>query len=108
MTQVEQYISGERDYYNIKGGTGPLVYPAAHVYIYKALYGLTDRGVNIVRAQLIFAGLYLCTLALVVVCYRRAGVSPLKVEMLLEVWTHIPISGSTLYLSLVGPIQASA
>lgn len=76
MAQVEQYISGERDYYNIKGGTGPLVYPAAHVYIYKALYALTGHGVDIGRAQLIFGLLYLCTLMLVISCYRRAGVSP--------------------------------
>ncbi|KAH0541279.1 hypothetical protein FGG08_004203 [Glutinoglossum americanum] len=73
MEQVTQYIDGERDYMLIKGGTGPLVYPAAHVYIYTALYYLTSGG-NILYGQVIFAGLYLGTLALVMVCYRLAKV----------------------------------
>jgi alpha-1,3-mannosyltransferase len=74
MEQVTQYISGERDYTLIKGGTGPLVYPAAHVYIYTALYYLTNGG-NILYGQIIFTGLYLGTLALVMACYRLAKVS---------------------------------
>ncbi|KAI9866822.1 MAG: dolichyl-P-Man:Man(5)GlcNAc(2)-PP-dolichol alpha-1,3-mannosyltransferase [Trichoglossum hirsutum] len=75
MEQVTQYINGERDYMLIKGGTGPLVYPAAHVYIYSALYYLTNSG-NILYGQIIFIGLYLGTLALVMGCYRLAGAPP--------------------------------
>jgi alpha-1,3-mannosyltransferase len=78
MEQVEQFINGERDYTNIKGGTGPLVYPAAHVYIYWALYHITDKGRNILVAQRIFGVLYLATLAVVMACYRRAKVTLLK------------------------------
>lgn len=74
MQQVQQYLAGERDYVKIVGGTGPLVYPAAHVYIYSALYWITDKGTNIRLAQGLFAGLYLATLALVMLCYRQAKV----------------------------------
>lgn len=74
MQQVEQYLDGERDYTLIKGLTGPLVYPAAHVYIYSGLYRLTDGGKDIRKAQIIFAGLYLGVLSLVMASYRRAKV----------------------------------
>jgi alpha-1,3-mannosyltransferase len=75
MQQVQQYVSGERDYTKIKGGTGPLVYPAAHVYMYTALYWITEQGKNILLAQIIFGVLYLVTLAVVMACYRQARVS---------------------------------
>lgn len=74
MQQVSQYLDGERDYTVIKGATGPLVYPAAHVYIYSILYKLTDGGKNILLAQAIFAWLYLGILTIVMACYRMAGV----------------------------------
>lgn len=75
MEQVEIYLKGERDYTAIRGGTGPLVYPAAHVYVYTVLYYVTDRGVDIRRAQYIFAGVYLATQALVMIQYRRVKVT---------------------------------
>lgn len=78
MEQIQQYIDGERDYTVIKGGTGPLVYPAAHVYTYTALYYLTDQGRDIFRAQQIFTALYMITLAVVMLCYWRAKVSMAK------------------------------
>jgi alpha-1,3-mannosyltransferase len=74
VEQVTQYLAGERDYTNIRGGTGPLVYPAAHVYIYELLYRVTDRGTDIPFAQIIFGVLYLTTLAVVMACYRNAKV----------------------------------
>lgn len=74
MQQVRQYLDGERDYTMIKGNTGPLVYPAAHLYIYSALYRVTDGGKDILVAQIIFAGLYLGVLSLVMACYRMAKV----------------------------------
>ncbi|KAJ5817718.1 Glycosyltransferase ALG3 [Penicillium robsamsonii] len=76
MQQVSLYISGERDYLLIKGSTGPLVYPAAHVYIYTLLYHLTDEGRDILLGQALFAVLYLATLAVVVVCYRQTKAPP--------------------------------
>ncbi|KAL3427379.1 Dol-P-Man:Man(5)GlcNAc(2)-PP-Dol alpha-1,3-mannosyltransferase 1 [Phlyctema vagabunda] len=82
MEQVQQYIDGERDYTLIKGGTGPLVYPAAHVYTYVGLYHITDKGTNLLLAQAIFGLLYLCTLALVMACYKKAQAPPYILPML--------------------------
>lgn len=76
MQQVSLYLSGERDYSSIKGSTGPLVYPAAHVYIYSLLYHLTDGGRDILLGQILFASLYLTTLIVVVACYRQVGAPP--------------------------------
>lgn len=76
MQQVSLYISGERDYTAIKGSTGPLVYPAAHVYIYTLLHDLTDGGRDILLGQTFFAGFYLATLIVVIACYRQVEVPP--------------------------------
>ncbi|KIX00070.1 uncharacterized protein Z518_10997 [Rhinocladiella mackenziei CBS 650.93] len=76
MAQVRVFIGGETEYSKITGPTGPLVYPALHVYIYTVLFDLTDEGTNILRAQIIFAALYLLTLAVVLACYRRVGAPP--------------------------------
>lgn len=76
MQQIHLFVSGERDYAKISGDTGPLVYPAAHVYIYRLLYAVTDRGQNIALAQCIFIALYLATLWTVMQCYRMANVPP--------------------------------
>lgn len=82
MEQVSLYLSGERNYINLVGGTGPLVYPAAHVYIYRFLYYLTNNGTDIRLAQYLFIGLYLATLALVLSCYRAAGAPPWVLPLL--------------------------
>ena len=77
MQQVKQYLDGVCDYTMIKGDTGPLVYPAAHLYIYSALYRITDGGKDILAAQIIFAALYLGVLSLVMACYTMAKVMSL-------------------------------
>ncbi|KAK6539780.1 dolichyl-P-Man:Man(5)GlcNAc(2)-PP-dolichol alpha-1,3-mannosyltransferase, variant 2 [Orbilia ellipsospora] len=76
MEQVAQYRAGERDYRNIKGGTGPLVYPAGHVYIFNWLYSLTDGGVRRERVQAIFWLTYMVTLWITMLCYRTAKAPP--------------------------------
>lgn len=76
MEQVAQFVGGERDYTKIKGGTGPLVYPAAHVYTYTGLYYATDKGTDILLAQQIFAAIYMLTLTVVMLCYWKAKVPP--------------------------------
>lgn len=81
MEQIEQVIAGERDYTKIKGGTGPLVYPAAHVYIYWALYKITDGGKDIFLAQSVFGVLYLATVGLAMRCYRKAKVCLIRKEV---------------------------
>ena len=54
MQEVRGVIEGDFDYKNLRGDTGPLVYPAGFVYIYSILYYLTDAGTNIVKAQYLF------------------------------------------------------
>jgi len=83
MQQVSQYLAGERDYTKLSGDTGPLVYPAAHVYIYRLLYYLTDSGRDIRLAQYVFIGLYLATLAVVMQCYRHAKTPPYVFPLLI-------------------------
>ncbi|CAK7213197.1 dolichyl-P-Man:Man(5)GlcNAc(2)-PP-dolichol alpha-1,3-mannosyltransferase [Sporothrix bragantina] len=83
MEQVGQFVAGERDYTQMAGGTGPLVYPAAHVYIYTVLYKVTDEGQNILLAQQIFAGVYLAALALAMACFWRAGTPPYVFPLLI-------------------------
>jgi len=43
MQEVAGFLSGDWDYANLRGDTGPLVYPAGFVYIYSALYYITDQ-----------------------------------------------------------------
>lgn len=83
MTHVNVFLNGERTYTKITGPTGPLVYPGLHVFIYTLLYRLTEGGTNILRAQIIFAALYLVTLAFVLACYRRIGAPP---------WLLVPLA----------------
>lgn len=60
----------------IAGDTGPLVYPAAFVYIYSALYYVTSHGSNVRLAQYIFAGIYLLQLSLVLRLYAKSRKVP--------------------------------
>lgn len=76
MVQVRHFLDGERIYPKISGPTGPCVYPAIHLYIYGALYALTEQGQNITKAQFVFAGVYLVTLAIAMQCYRKVGAPP--------------------------------
>lgn len=66
-------LQGERDYQQIKGGTGPLVYPAGFLYLYTALRWLTGGG-SILPAQILFAVLYLLNQAVVLGLYVTAQV----------------------------------
>lgn len=98
MVQIHKFVRGERNYSKLTGPTGPLVYPAVHVALYTVLYfATTTRDVlngeiahiNIARAQIIFAGLYLVTLAVVIACYRRVNAPPwLLVPLVLSKRLH--------------------
>ncbi|KAH8833871.1 mannosyltransferase [Flagelloscypha sp. PMI_526] len=76
MVQIELYKSGERNYTSITGPTGPLVYPAGHVYIHDFLRTFTNEGLNIPRAQLVYAALYILHVSLASAIYFRAGGFP--------------------------------
>lgn len=76
MQEVEGFLSGERDYSQLRGDTGPCVYPALFLYLFAGLHYLTSRGTNLPRAQALFVGLYLCQLAATMVLYARCGGAP--------------------------------
>mmetsp|Transcript_17768 Transcript_17768/g.35745 ORF Transcript_17768/g.35745 Transcript_17768/m.35745 type:complete len:393 (-) Transcript_17768:114-1292(-) len=70
MEEVEDYLSGERNYVNIHGGTGPLVYPAGFLYVYQLLrYLAGGDGSDVRRAQFVFAVLYVMNAAVVLTLY---------------------------------------
>ncbi|KAF9961066.1 dolichyl-P-Man:Man(5)GlcNAc(2)-PP-dolichol alpha-1,3-mannosyltransferase [Mortierella alpina] len=71
MQEVSGYLQGETDYMKLRGDTGPLVYPAGFVYIYSALYYLTDLGKNVLKGQWFFMGLYLLTVGVVFAIYSK-------------------------------------
>ena len=68
-------MQGERDYSQIKGQTGPLVYPAGFLYIYTLLAKLTQGG-NIILGQMVFTFLYLLNQALVMSLYIQSQAVP--------------------------------
>ncbi|KAM9616057.1 dol-P-Man:Man(5)GlcNAc(2)-PP-Dol alpha-1,3-mannosyltransferase [Morphnus guianensis] len=76
MEEVEGFANGTLDYTQLKGDTGPLVYPAGFVYIFLGLYYATGRGTDICLAQYLFAGLYLLNLLLVFRIYCRTNKVP--------------------------------
>ena len=104
MQEVQYFLNGERNYYNMRGDTGPLVYPAGFLYIFGFLHYATDRGLNILRGnesilqpffkiytsfllfiagQWIFALVYVLTIILVFVIYKRGGIAPNWILILL-------------------------
>lgn len=82
MQEVGGFLEGERDYENLKGDTGPLVYPAGFVYIYSALYHITSSGANILLAQYIFLGVYLATQAVAFYLHYLADLPPWTLAVL--------------------------
>ncbi|KAK7396878.1 hypothetical protein VNO78_18040 [Psophocarpus tetragonolobus] len=74
MSQVSGFLDGERDYRNLKGDTGPLVYPAGFLYIYSAFQYLT--GGQVYPAQILFGLLYIVNLAILLAIYVKTDVVP--------------------------------
>ncbi|XP_027351750.1 dol-P-Man:Man(5)GlcNAc(2)-PP-Dol alpha-1,3-mannosyltransferase isoform X2 [Abrus precatorius] len=72
MSQVDGFLEGERDYRNLKGDTGPLVYPAGFLYIYSAFHYFTSAQVY--PAQILFGVLYIINLAIVLAIYVKTDV----------------------------------
>ncbi|KAK8864587.1 hypothetical protein IAR55_001837 [Kwoniella newhampshirensis] len=73
MQQVGMFLGGERDYSRIDGETGPLVYPALHLYIYTAFNRLLPSPDSVRPAQYIFLIFYVVTFLLVAKIYHLAG-----------------------------------
>jgi alpha-1,3-mannosyltransferase len=86
MQEVEGFLSGDYDYMNLKGDTGPLVYPAGFVYLFSALYFITDKGTNILLAQYLFLGFYLIFIAVVAMVYHKSqAVSTILYLMFIDI-----------------------
>lgn len=76
MQEVEGVVNGTYDYTQLRGDTGPLVYPGGFVYIFLGLYHITGRGMNITLAQYLFAGLYILSLIVIFDVYRQVKMVP--------------------------------
>ncbi|XP_026471452.1 lethal(2)neighbour of tid protein 2-like [Ctenocephalides felis] len=76
MQECEGFLNGTLDYSQLRGDTGPLVYPAGFVYIYSILYYITAAGKDIYVGQCIFIGIYLCQMALVLRLYTKSRKVP--------------------------------
>eukprot|EP00794_Sanderia_malayensis_P015332 gene15333-16910_t len=76
MQEVEGFVNGTYDYYQLKGDTGPLVYPAGFVYIFTGLYYVTSHGTNIRLAQFVFVALYLFFLVAIFYIYHKTQLVP--------------------------------
>jgi alpha-1,3-mannosyltransferase len=70
MQEVKGYLDGNYDYTQLKGDTGPCVYPAGFVYVFSFFYYITDEGKNIQTAQLIYLYIYLANLYVVFEIYK--------------------------------------
>lgn len=112
MQECEGFLNGTFDYSKLRGDTGPLVYPAGFIYIYSALYFITNQGGNIKLAQYIFIFIYILQLILVLRIYTKAKKVPpyvLVLTILTSYRIHSiyvlrlfndPIAVMLLYLSL--------
>ena len=54
MQEVTGFLNGERNYFNLGGDTGPLVYPAGFVYVFSLFKYLTDDGGNVFKGILLY------------------------------------------------------
>ncbi|XP_065890358.1 dol-P-Man:Man(5)GlcNAc(2)-PP-Dol alpha-1,3-mannosyltransferase-like [Dysidea avara] len=88
MQEVEGFLNGTWDYVELRGDTGPLVYPAGFVYIYSALYTVTGQGHNLRVAQYIFSIVYLINLALVIRIYQKTAKIPPYVLVFLSLLAY--------------------
>ena len=84
MQEVSGFLHGQLDYTQLRGDTGPLVYPAGFLYAYSALYYATGQGEDVRLAQYVFLVLYLVTLYLVHRIYIEATGCPPYVLLLLS------------------------
>ncbi|KAM3718691.1 Dol-P-Man:Man(5)GlcNAc(2)-PP-Dol alpha-1,3-mannosyltransferase [Dirofilaria immitis] len=84
MQQVNCYERGIYNYSKIEGDTGPIVYPAGHIWFYLILSHITNAGKDIRTAQYIFEFLYLTSLLLVFRIYYMSCKLPPFVLIILS------------------------
>lgn len=113
MQEVEGVVNGTFDYYELKGDTGPLVYPAGFVYIYLIFYYVTNFGRNVRLAQYLFTGIYLIMISAVFYIYNRNAKVPPYAYIFMCLLAHRihsifvlrlfndPIAMTFLYISIV-------
>eukprot|EP01095_Lingulamoeba_sp_RSL-Kostka_P000131 TRINITY_DN10238_c0_g1_i1.p1 TRINITY_DN10238_c0_g1~~TRINITY_DN10238_c0_g1_i1.p1 ORF type:complete len:433 (+),score=81.54 TRINITY_DN10238_c0_g1_i1:27-1325(+) len=89
MQEVKGVIDGDYNYSNLRGDTGPLVYPGGFVWIYTILYYVTSEGTNILLGQYIFIGLYMVFMTILFLLYKQANVGPAWIILLLCVSRRI-------------------
>lgn len=82
MEQIKIIQSGELNYDNIYGGTGPLVYPAGHVWIYRFMHWLTQDTKFMSLGQGFFGYLYVLNLAVVMLIYYNMQTPPWVIYLL--------------------------
>lgn len=70
MEQIDKFLNGTRNYGEIYGSTGPLVYPAGHLYTFTTLRFLSAGGENVFMAQHLFLLIYAVNAFLVVTIYN--------------------------------------
>ncbi|KAK9818783.1 hypothetical protein WJX74_007620 [Apatococcus lobatus] len=75
MEQVEGMLQGERDFSKLRGSTGPLVYPAGFLLVYRALHWLTNGG-DVKQGQICFMFIYLANQVVVLWLYVRSRAVP--------------------------------
>ncbi|OWB63909.1 hypothetical protein B5S31_g4715 [[Candida] boidinii] len=73
MQQIQKVKDGELIYDNIYGDTGPLVYPAGHIFIYSWMDWFTENMDDIHCGQSVFRWLYLVTYVLQIAVYFVGG-----------------------------------
>ena len=76
MSQVKGFLSGDLNYPNLKGDTGPLVYPAGFLYVFSLLYKLSNEGKDVKvlfnqAAQYVFLLIYLINLKILHSIYKK-------------------------------------
>ena len=76
MDEVGGVLDGDFDYLNLRGETGPLVYPAGFVWVYAPLHWVTGGGANVRLAQFIFVALIAFNLFVVLRIYNLTRFAP--------------------------------
>ncbi|OMJ75488.1 hypothetical protein SteCoe_25337 [Stentor coeruleus] len=71
MAQTGGFLSGDYNYLNLKGPSGPLVYPAGFLYIFSIIYSICNMGTSVRMGQYVFLAFYLINLIIVNNIYKR-------------------------------------